>query len=162
MGRGIAQKRFDAIFGNRRGLPGKQPGDRRSVLELDSNGDKMWRSNGQLHREDGPAVEYADGTKEWYKNGRLHREDGPAVEYPSGTKVWYLEGQLHREDGPAFDGVDGTKAWYLKDRLHREDGPAIERPDGTKEWWENGMLLFLADPAFLALLQELDNATRLH
>ena len=25
------------------------------------------------HREDGPAVEYADGDKAWYKNGKLHR-----------------------------------------------------------------------------------------
>ena len=28
-----------------------------------------------LHREDGPAYEYADGTKEWYINGDLLTED---------------------------------------------------------------------------------------
>ena len=38
------------------------------------------------HREDGPAVEYADGSKEWYLNGKLHREDGPACEYADGSK----------------------------------------------------------------------------
>ncbi len=37
-----------------------------------------------------------------YRNerGELHREDGPAIEYTSGTKMWYQNGKLHREDGP--------------------------------------------------------------
>ena len=30
------------------------------------------------------------GNKYWYLEGELHREDGPAVEYPDGTKEWYL------------------------------------------------------------------------
>ena len=33
-----------------------------------------------------------EGTKFWYLNGELHREDGPAVEYEDGTKKWYLNG----------------------------------------------------------------------
>ena len=35
-----------------------------------------------------------DGAKIWYLrlNGQLHREDGPAVEYPDGTIVWWLNG----------------------------------------------------------------------
>ena len=51
-----------------------------------------WYLNGQLHREDGPAVEYADGAKHWYLNGEWHREDGPAVEYADGRKFWFLNG----------------------------------------------------------------------
>jgi len=47
---------------------------------------------GELHREDGPAVEYNDGTKEWWLNGQLHREDGPAIEYYDGIKEWWLNG----------------------------------------------------------------------
>ena len=35
----------------------------------------------------------ANGDKEWYLNGQLHREDGPAVEYANGDKYWYLNGQ---------------------------------------------------------------------
>ena len=31
--------------------------------------------NGQFHREDGPAVEYANGIKEWHLNGERHREE---------------------------------------------------------------------------------------
>ena len=53
-----------------------------------------WRLGGQLHREDGPAVEYADGSKLWYKNGQLHREDGPAIESVNGRKWWWTEGKL--------------------------------------------------------------------
>ncbi len=34
-----------------------------------------------------------DGTKRWYLNDKLHREDGPAIEYASGTKYWYLNGE---------------------------------------------------------------------
>jgi hypothetical protein len=33
---------------------------------------------------------YEDGSKFWYLNGKLHREDGPAVEYANGDKSWYL------------------------------------------------------------------------
>ena len=28
-----------------------------------------YNDEGQLHRLDGPAMEYADGTKYWYQNG---------------------------------------------------------------------------------------------
>ena len=54
-----------------------------------------------------------DGTKMWYLNGELHREDGPAVEYPDGTKHWFLNGEYHCEDGPAVESADGEKRWYL-------------------------------------------------
>lgn len=32
-----------------------------------------------LHRENGPAVEYADGDKAWWFNGKKHRVGGPAI-----------------------------------------------------------------------------------
>ena len=51
-----------------------------------------WYLNGELHREDGPAIEYTSGSKYWYKNGKLHRLDGPAIEYANGDKRWYIEG----------------------------------------------------------------------
>ena len=73
----------------------------------------------------------------WCLDGQLHREDGPAVEYADGTKAWYLDGQRHRTDGPAIEFAGGAKSWYLNDRLHRVDGPAVESADGYKEWWLN-------------------------
>lgn len=83
-------------------------------VTVNDNGDKEWRLNGVLHREDGPAVECADGHKEWHLNGQLHREDGPAVERADGGKYWYLDGDIHREDGPAMEHADGHKTWFLR------------------------------------------------
>ncbi|WP_202416732.1 hypothetical protein [Duganella qianjiadongensis] len=77
--------------------------------------------NEQLHREDGPAVEYANGRKEWYQQGKRHREDGPAIELPNGTKYWYLNGVLHREDGPALESRIGYKQWSLNGISYSEE-----------------------------------------
>lgn len=30
--------------------------------------------------------------------GQLHRDDGPAVEYPNGTKEWWLNGEQLSEE----------------------------------------------------------------
>tara|TARA_R110000772_G_scaffold64176_6_gene143513 strand:- start:3100 stop:3348 length:249 start_codon:yes stop_codon:yes gene_type:complete len=43
----------------------------------------------------------------------LHREDGPAVEYANGDNAWYLNGNRHREGGPAIEDVDGHKEWWI-------------------------------------------------
>jgi hypothetical protein len=85
-------------------------------IEIDELGDKRFYKDKEmeiLHREDGPAVEWATGTKFWYLNGKLRREDGPVVEYDDGTKFWLLNGDYHREDGPACEYADGSKSWYL-------------------------------------------------
>ncbi len=57
-----------------------------------------WFLNGKRHREDGPAIEWADGGKSWFLNGKLHREDGPAIEYANGDKEWFLNGERLTED----------------------------------------------------------------
>jgi hypothetical protein len=51
-----------------------------------------YRLNGKLHREDGPALEFANGDKEWWIDGKLHRLDGPAVEWADGAKEWWVNG----------------------------------------------------------------------
>src|SRR5271165_3270221 len=100
--------------------------------KVETNGNKFWYLNGQLHRveinpETGltmPAVEYANGTKYWYLNGLLHRvevnpETGltmPAVEYASGDKCWYLNGKRNRIDGPACQYTNysnGTTQYWI-------------------------------------------------
>ena len=86
----------------------------------------------------GPVIDQY-GTKHWYLNGKLHREDGPAIEWANGDKHWYLNGELHRERGPAVEGVNGYKRWYFNGKLHRERGPAVEEVNGYKEWWLNGV-----------------------
>jgi hypothetical protein len=40
---------------------------------------KEWLVNGQFHREDGPAIEWANGRNDWYVNG-VHCSE---QEYPS-------------------------------------------------------------------------------
>jgi hypothetical protein len=83
-------------------------------------------------------TEYNSGSRRWaLLNGDLHREDGPAIETSDGGKFWLLHGNRHRTDGPAVERADGTKWWYLEGKIHRADGPALERPDGDKQWWWN-------------------------
>jgi len=86
-------------------------------------------TDGHLHREDGPAVEWfrKDGAlwhRTWHRHGKYHREGNPAYEayHTNGTlayRAWYSQGDLHREDGPAEEWLhgDGTakKATYRLD-----------------------------------------------
>jgi hypothetical protein len=39
----------------------------------------------------------SDGSKRWYHNDNLHRIDGPAIEYKNGRKEWFLYGVLYDE-----------------------------------------------------------------
>jgi hypothetical protein len=39
------------------------------TLFEDHFGTNYWIINGHFHREDGPAIEYANGNKEWFLNG---------------------------------------------------------------------------------------------
>lgn len=75
------------------------------------------------------------------KAEQLHRTDGPAIEYLNGHKEWFVNGLCHRIDGPAVEWDDGSKFWYIDDKLHRIDGPAAEYADGQKEWWINGIYI---------------------
>ena len=91
---------------------------------------------------------YESGNKFYYSDREMtirHREDGPAIEWADGSKEWWFNGELHREDGPAYEDADGSREWYLNDERHREDGPAIEWGDGTKAWYLNGKKLTEAE-----------------
>jgi hypothetical protein len=85
-------------------------------VRVHENGSREWYLNGQRHREDGPAVEWASGNRYWYFNGEIHREDGPAIEQANGDRYWCLNGRLYREDGPAIEWADGSCGWYLNDK----------------------------------------------
>ena len=63
-------------------------------IKTDRYGTKYYRVKGRIHREDGPAVEFADGGKWWYKNGKIHREEGPAFER-NGRKQWWLNNNFY-------------------------------------------------------------------
>ena len=67
-------------------------------IEVDDCGTRSYyNSAGELHRDDGPAVEWASGTESWYQNGLRHRVEGPAVEYPDGGKAWFINGEEFTE-----------------------------------------------------------------
>ena len=50
------------------------------IMEIDDYGNKVWKLNGKIHREDGPAIEFANGDK-WCLN-----EESPYVR-------WYFKGK---------------------------------------------------------------------
>jgi len=85
-------------------------------------------------------VEYKiiNGIQYWYLNDKKHREDGPAVIWADGSQIWYKNGKRHREDGPAIIWADGSQEWWINGNRHREDGPVVIRADGKQEWWING------------------------
>ena len=47
----------------------------KEICQIDEYGTKVYyNAYGQIHREDGPAIEYLNGDKEWYLNGMEHTE----------------------------------------------------------------------------------------
>lgn len=67
-------------------------------LYINQFGNKRWKQGKygeyatiDLHRLNGPAIEFVDGSKEWYQNGKKHRLDGPAEEYSDGENLWYYQ-----------------------------------------------------------------------
>jgi len=86
-------------------------------LDVAEDGSKYWYLNGKRHREDYPAIEYANGSKYWYLHGKAHREDGPAEEWANGTKRWFLHGELL--DHP--ESFDTMESWfeYLNDNAEQ-------------------------------------------
>jgi hypothetical protein len=81
-------------------------------LEIDAMGTKRWWVNGQLHRIDGPAIEYSNGDKSYYQYGVLHREDGPAIDWESSTE-WHYKGKYIPVDNlKEFQSFIRNKAFW--------------------------------------------------
>lgn len=53
---------------------------------------EYYNDQGQLHREDGPAIEH-EQYKSWWVNGKRHREDGPAIIWNDGAEFWWFDDQ---------------------------------------------------------------------
>lgn len=70
-----------------------------SECNIEINGDKRWINEiGELHREDGPAIEGFNGEKRWFKKGYLHNREGPAVIYPDGKKEYWINYILYSKE----------------------------------------------------------------
>jgi hypothetical protein len=85
---------------------------------IDKCGTKKWRDDdGQLHREDGPAL--IEREREiWFTHGTIHRLDGPAIIWANGDFEWIKDGQLHRLDGPAVNYWNEKEWWIEGKRIH--------------------------------------------
>ena len=88
---------------------------------VDIYGNTRWYEYGAPHRENGPAIIFADGEEQWWLNGKLHRLDGPAIKYPSGSKIWYKNSMIHRDDGPAIEWADGRQWFYIYGKEYTEE-----------------------------------------
>jgi len=83
------------------------------MIYIDQYGNKQWSLNAQFHREDGPALEYANGDKLWFLHGELHRLDGPAEDYINGDKYWWFHGkQIHCSSQKEFKKLIKLKALW--------------------------------------------------
>jgi hypothetical protein len=105
------------------------------VMTEDEYGVRRWKLSGELHREDGPAIQWSNGYGHWYLNGHRHRADGPAIEWTADS--YQIEAPKHKKLGNKF--------WYFHGGFHRTDGPAIEWDDGRREWYLNNVFLKLED-----------------
>lgn len=75
------------------------------VARLAPGATRYWTNGkGFIHRDDGPAIEYDDGSKVWATNGEYHRLDGPAYEsvLVDFSCVYFVRGKAI---------LEGTKAW---------------------------------------------------
>ena len=65
-------------------------------------------------------VRVSKGSTKWFLNDQFHREDGPAVEWANGDKCWYINGERHRLDGSAVEGLNGYKEWWIEGKEYTE------------------------------------------
>jgi hypothetical protein len=95
---------------------------------------RWYNDLGQLHRLDGPAIEWANGDKSWWVEDKIHRLGGPAVEWANGGKSWFVEGKCHRLGGPAVEWADGYKQWFVDGKeLTEKEFNAYIKPKPTYE-----------------------------
>lgn len=64
-----------------------------------------------------------------YKNekGDLHRIDGPAINYEDRHEQWLINGELHREDGPAIIHLSNNTEYWLRDNWYTKENWERER-----------------------------------
>lgn len=88
----------------------------------------------------GGVISKTEYSTKWLLDGQLHREDGPALVHQDGTTEWYLNGVLHRQGEPAVERVHGMKEWWSKGIRHREEGPAIVYSQTVASYWLDGVM----------------------
>ena len=80
-------------------------------------------------------VDLLGGTT-YYKKGTtiIHREDGPAIIWANGSKFWIVENKYHRENGPTIEWFEGDEvlySWHIRgERLSPEKEAVLNK------WWK--------------------------
>ena len=59
---------------------------------------RYFNSEGELHRNFGPAMVTSKGSYHWFSNGKHHRVDGPARLWADGHRAWYINGVKYLEE----------------------------------------------------------------
>ena len=102
---------------------------------LDGEGNEHWFFHWKPHRDEaeGPAFIAKSGTKKWYRYGDLHRDGGAAIEWADGGKEFYKLGQRHREDGPAIERVAGENEYWKDGKAWPEGKPVAQKIEAEKK-----------------------------
>lgn len=149
----------------------KRPKKPRPSASTEKDGVLVWRLDGELHCEEGPAVKYPDGSWEWYRHGKIHRDDGPAV---------FIKGPWDDETGQFWEPrgyksepewrndwgwADETQIWFHDGVPHREDGPAVVEVGEAgilngKAYMREGKLHCEDGPAYERLYEDGDHPRR--
>lgn len=67
-----------------------------------------------------------ENKSEWYLGDKLHKENGPAVVFADGTQEWWIDGKRHREDDAAIIFADGQKKYFIEGKnISEEDFNAL-------------------------------------
>ena len=107
---------FEQFLGGREGVePTPEVIREAALFGLDVVGA---RDAGLLQLPDGP-IDFKMGCRVWYLDGEVSREDGPAIDWGQGAQHWFLHGKRHRVDGPAILRANGHQEWWLHDLRHR-------------------------------------------
>lgn len=113
--------------------------------------EKIYWSNGKLHRKDGPAVIYEDGTQEWWLEGIRHRYDGPAIYNPHKKIVVNIKhGKIENQVSTYYGGlveifIDPAILIEALSKINTvsEYIPSkVERIKDKTCFYENGMLVY--------------------
>lgn len=69
---------------------------------IDWEGDEVYVTDGEYHRDDGPAIIYRHGGWLWAQHGDAHRADGPA-QLLDGEYCWAFDGNYSDFDDYLVD-----------------------------------------------------------
>lgn len=64
-------------------------------LWITLDGDRGWRTDGNISCRYGPAIIWSDGQLEWFVNDELHRLDGPALILYDGSILYYVNNERY-------------------------------------------------------------------